>query len=39
MRIVKEAKERRNEILDGADELFAQKGFDGTSTNDIARLI
>ncbi len=35
MRVVKEAEERRNEILDAADELFAQKGFDGTSTNDI----
>lgn len=35
MRIVKEAEERRNEILDAADELFGQKGFDGTSTNDI----
>lgn len=35
MRIVKEAGERRNEILDAADELFGQKGFDGTSTNDI----
>ena len=31
----KEAEERRNEILDAADELFGQKGFDGTSTNDI----
>jgi AcrR family transcriptional regulator len=35
MRIVKDAKERRNEILDAADELFNQKGFDHTSTNDI----
>lgn len=35
MRVVKKAEERRNEILDAADELFAQKGFDGTSTNDI----
>lgn len=35
MRIVKEAEERRNEILDAANELFGQKGFDGTSTNDI----
>lgn len=35
MRVVKEAEERRNEILDAADELFAKKGFDGTSTNDI----
>ncbi len=39
MRIVKEAKERRNEILDAADELFAQKGFDGTSTNDILEKV
>lgn len=35
MRIVKEAEARRNEILDAADELFGEKGFDGTSTNDI----
>lgn len=35
MRVVKEAEERRNEILDAADELFGQKGFDGTSTKDI----
>lgn len=35
MRVVKEAQARRNEILDAADELFGQKGFDGTSTNDI----
>ena len=35
MRIVKEASERRNEILDAADELFGVKGFDSTSTGDI----
>jgi len=35
MRIVKAAVERRNEILDAADELFSLKGFEGTSTNDI----
>lgn len=35
MRIVKDAKERKNEILDAADELFGKKGFDGTSTADI----
>jgi len=35
MRIIKEAEERKNEILDVAEELFALKGFDGTSTNDI----
>lgn len=35
----KEAMERRNEILDVADELFSQKGFDGTSTNDILEKV
>lgn len=35
MRIVKEAAERKNEILDAAAVLFASKGFDNTSTNDI----
>ena len=39
MRIVKEAEERRNEILDAADELFGEKGFDGTSTNDILEKV
>ena len=35
MRSVKVAEERRNEILDAASKLFARKGFEGTSTNDI----
>lgn len=35
MRVVKEAEERKNEILDVAERLFATKGFDHTSTNDI----
>jgi len=35
MRVVKEAEERRNEILDAAERLFGTKGFDNTSTNDI----
>lgn len=35
----KEAEERRNEILDAADELFGQKGFDGTSTNEILEKV
>ena len=39
MRIVKEADERRNEILDVAEELFALKGYDATSTNDILSRI
>nr|WP_185903413.1 TetR/AcrR family transcriptional regulator [Lysinibacillus sp. SDF0037] len=39
MKMRKEAMERRNEILDAADELFGQKGFDGTSTNDILEKV
>ena len=39
MRVVKEAEERRNEILDVAERLFAEKGFDHTSTNDILQEI
>ncbi len=39
MRIVKEAKERRDEILDVAERLFCKKGFDNTSTNDILEAI
>lgn len=39
MRVIKKAEERRNEILEAADELFAQKGFDGTSTNDILEKV
>ena len=39
MRIVKEAEERRNEILDVAEELFVTKGYDKTSTGDILERI
>lgn len=39
MRVVKEAEERKNEILDVAERLFCTKGFDHTSTNDILREI
>lgn len=39
MRIVKDAEERRNEILDATDELIAQKGVDGTSTKDILEKV
>jgi AcrR family transcriptional regulator len=34
-RIVKEPKERKNEILDAAERFFSEKGYDGTSVNDI----
>ena len=39
MRVVKEASERRNEILDVAEELFVTKGYDNTSTNDILNRV
>ncbi|USB33512.1 TetR/AcrR family transcriptional regulator [Paenibacillus sp. YPG26] len=39
MRVKKEAEERRNEILDAADELFGKKGFDSTSTNDLLEKV
>ena len=39
MRVVKEAEERKNEILDVAERLFGTKGFDGTSTSDILNEI
>lgn len=39
MRVVKEAEERKNEILDVAGKLFGEKGYDATSTNDILKKI
>ena len=36
---MKEAEERKKEILDIAEQLFIEKGFDNTSTNDILREI
>ncbi len=39
MRIVKTAEERKNEILDIAEQLFAEKGYDHASTNDIINKI
>ncbi|MDO4491254.1 MAG: TetR/AcrR family transcriptional regulator [Lachnospiraceae bacterium] len=35
MRVVKEGKERRKEILDVSERLFCRNGYDSTSTNDI----
>lgn len=39
MRVVKEAEERKNEILDAVERLFAAKGFDGTSTSEILEAV
>jgi len=39
MRIVKEAEERKSEILDAAEELFAAKGYERTSTGDILERV
>lgn len=39
MRVVKEANVRKNEILDAAARLFAEKGFDNTSTSDIMSAV
>lgn len=39
MRVVKAANERKNEILDAAEVLFAEKGFDHTSTNEILEAV
>lgn len=39
MRIVKEHDERRNEIIDTASCIFAQKGYDKSSVNDILNAV
>ena len=39
MRIVKDAAERKNEILDAAEELFAARGYEETSTGDILKRV
>lgn len=39
MRTVKDAETRKNEILDAAEKLFAQKGFESASTNDILSAV
>ncbi|WP_025115248.1 TetR/AcrR family transcriptional regulator [Lysinibacillus fusiformis] len=37
IRITKSASERRNEILDTAESLFSEKGYEKTSTTDITK--
>lgn len=39
MRIVKEAQERKQEILNAAQDLFAKKGYEATSTGDILQVV
>lgn len=39
MRIVKDADRTKKDILESAEKLFAQKGFDYTSTNDILKEV
>lgn len=39
MRIVKEHDERKNEIIDTASRIFAQKGYEKSSVNDILNTI
>ena len=39
MRVIKDADERKNEILDAAETLFTLKGFDKTSTNEILEAV
>lgn len=38
-RVTKSAAERRNEILDTAESLFSQKGYEKTSTTDITKTL
>lgn len=38
-RIVKDAEARKDEILDAAEALFQEKGFDGASTGDILERV
>ncbi len=39
MRVIKDANARKNEIMDTAAKLFAEKGYDNTSTNDILEAV
>lgn len=39
MRITKDPEERRNELMDAAERLFAEKGYEHTSASDIIRKV
>lgn len=39
MRVVKEHDEQKNEIIDTAERLFFQKGYDKCSVNDILTML
>ena len=39
MRITKDPEERRNELMDAAEQLFAEKGYEHTSASDIIRKV
>jgi AcrR family transcriptional regulator len=39
MRIIKEPEERRNEILDAAEQLFASRGYDAATVSDILAAV
>jgi len=39
MRVTKEAQERKNEILDTAEKLFAAKGYEAATINDILEAV
>ena len=39
MRVTKEAQERKNEILDTAERLFAKKGYETATVNDILEAV
>jgi AcrR family transcriptional regulator len=39
VRITKDPEERRNELMDAAERLFAEKGYEHTSASDIIRKV